>query len=381
MKDTSEGITVTTIGILGGSGEAGHIIAKLLLKREDTHVILMGRSETKLANACTHLGSTRVETRVVDSQDLEALRTAMLDLDLIIVAAPVLNRVAEIAQVALETSTSWLDILVDTPEKTEVLTALGQEFSKAGLSLIASSGLHPGLPGAMVRALGDTLESPKGTQVALRFGVNWKKYNPTKETEEEFTIEMNRFTSAAWVGGQYKTYRITSPNALRRVDFGSPFGVKDCSVMELEEIRRLPEFLPTLEDAGLAMSGFSFIVDYVFLPLAWGLMKLGRTAAATRLMWHGLRNYTHPPYGVVLIADLWDSGEDMVRLTVAHEDGYWLTAAVAAATTYQYLDGPLAKPGYHQAGLAVDPPTIFADLEQMGARVKNFSGKQQYGLS
>ena len=50
--------------------------------------------------------------------------------------------------------------------------------------------------------------------------------------------------------------------------------------------------------------------------------------------------------------------------------GYWLTAAVAVATTLQYLDGTLRTPGVHVEGLVTDPPRLLADLAAWGATVE-----------
>jgi len=51
------------------------------------------------------------------------------------------------------------------------------------------------------------------------------------------------------------------------------------------------------------------------------------------------------------------------------EGGYWLTAAVAVATTLQYLDGTIRAPGVHIEGLVTDPARLLADLEDWGATI------------
>ena len=54
-------------------------------------------------------------------------------------------------------------------------------------------------------------------------------------------------------------------------------------------------------------------------------------------------------------------------LRITHADGYWLTAAAAAACLLQWQDGSLRGPGLHLQALAVDPARLLRDLQRMGA--------------
>ncbi|MDR0489000.1 MAG: saccharopine dehydrogenase NADP-binding domain-containing protein [Propionibacteriaceae bacterium] len=367
------------IGILGGSGETGHIIAELLLARDDVEVVLLGRNEDSLSAVAETLKNSRVLTRVVNATQPEPLREALLDLDLLIVAAPMLNHLSTVAQAALETKTNWLDVLMDSPEKIETLKALSPEFEKEGLQIISGSGIHPGLPGAMIRAIAGTLEPPKGAQVGILMSIDWRKYNPRTETADEFAYEICQMRSGGWFDGEYKTLSWLSPKGLRRIDYGTPFGILDSVVMELEEIRRIREVVPTLDHAAMAMSGRHPVADYFVTPIALLLSKLGRLKAAARFFWWGWTTFQTPPYRTVLIADVWDDSDKMERLTISHEDGYWLTAAVGAATAHQIIDSRIEGLGYHHAALAVEPSQLVEDLTTFGATVKRFSGKQEYG--
>jgi len=63
-----------------------------------------------------------------------------------------------------------------------------------------------------------------------------------------------------------------------------------------------------------------------------------------------------------------------VRLSVRYDEGgYWLTAAVAAATTLQCLDGTIAEPGVHIEGLVTDPVRLLSELQAWGAKVEGLS--------
>ena len=56
-------------------------------------------------------------------------------------------------------------------------------------------------------------------------------------------------------------------------------------------------------------------------------------------------------------------------LRITHPDGYWLTAAAAAACLLQWPDGSLREPGVHLQALATDPARLLRDLHRMGAEV------------
>ncbi len=63
-----------------------------------------------------------------------------------------------------------------------------------------------------------------------------------------------------------------------------------------------------------------------------------------------------------------EAGEAMqAGLRITHPDGYWLTAAAAAACLLQWQDGSLREPGVHLQALAADPARLLRDLHAMGA--------------
>ena len=57
-----------------------------------------------------------------------------------------------------------------------------------------------------------------------------------------------------------------------------------------------------------------------------------------------------------------------VLASVAHPDGYELTAIPVAAALLQYLDGPARQPGLWMMGHICEPTRLMKDMEMMGAR-------------
>ena len=170
-------------------------------------------------------------------------------------------------------------------------------------------------------------------------------------------------------------------DATRTFDFGAPFGRERCAVMSMEELRRLPELIPSLRDCAFYVSGFGPVVDDVVMPVGYAMLKLapdvlGRPYA--RLLTWALRTFGESPYGTVWQVEMQGqaAGADGARaragLRLLHEDGYWLTAATAAACLLQYLDGSLRVPGVHLQALAVEPARLLGDLQRMGVRLESF---------
>jgi saccharopine dehydrogenase (NAD+, L-lysine-forming) len=126
------------------------------------------------------------------------------------------------------------------------------------------------------------------------------------------------------------------------------------------------------------VSGFNPLVDNVVLPLGYGVLKLAPRlssgAYASLLVW-ALRTFARPPFGTVwqVEAEGVAAGRrSRVGLRLLHADGYWLTAATAAACLLQHLDGSLRTPGVHLQALAVKPARLLRDLLRMGASFQSF---------
>ena len=360
-----------TVAVLGGSGVSGRGIAEWLLADEGTDVRLLGRTETKLRAVADSIDDPRVTIKVVDTKDQISLRAALKGASLIVVAAPILDQCAAVAQTALDTGVNWLDILIDTGPKLKALTAIAPLFERAGLSLITGSGVHPGLPGVMARAIAGHYATLQKVEVGMLMSVDWSKYGFTDETANEFVVEGMSFKTAGLVRGAYRKYWWIDPRALRRVDFGAPFGKRGCVLMELEEIRGLKQLYPGLDTAYMAIAGFSPLVDWVIMPAGMAMMAVSKKAVptATRMFWNGLRRSAKPPFGITVTMTASGDGNDPVKLVVRHEDAYWLTSAVAGATARQMLDGVITAKGLHSAALMADAHQLLADIEAAGAEL------------
>jgi len=58
-----------------------------------------------------------------------------------------------------------------------------------------------------------------------------------------------------------------------------------------------------------------------------------------------------------------------IQASVAHPDGYELTAIPVVATLLQYLDGSARKPGLWMMGYISEPARLMKDMERLGAQI------------
>lgn len=301
--------------VLGGYGMTGTILSELLLERSDATVVIAGRDLGKAqrqseALATRHPG--RVAARRADAANPASLADALDGVDLMAVAAAV-----------------------------------------------------------MVRALAPRCARLERAEIGGLIKADWNAYDFAQATMSEFVEEMRDYRTEALRDGVWSA--VHWREMTRVFDFGSPWGREWCFLMSLEELRRLPQSLPSLRDCGFYVSGFNPVVDWLLMPLGTLALEIAPEAAGpacARLLAWGLRRFGRPPFGCVWQVEARGetaNGRRELGLRVSHADGYWLTAASAAACLRQCLDGSLRTPGVQLQALAVEPARFLRDLHAMGA--------------
>jgi hypothetical protein len=224
----------------------------------------------------------------------------------------------------------------------------------------------------LIRALAPAFGRLERADVAGLLKVDWAAYDFQPGTIHEFANEFRDYRVEALRDGAWQ--RLEWRDAVRTVDFGPPWGDERCTLMYMKELELLPGRFPDLRDCGFCVSGFNAVVDSTVLPLGMAVMKYAPDTLGkpySRLLAWALRRYSTPPYGTVFQVEAegtTPAGEALqAGLRITHPDGYWLTAAAAAACLLQWQDGALREPGLHLQGLAADPARLLRDLGRMGA--------------
>ena len=364
-----------TFLILGGYGNTGRLIARLLLQETDVDLVLAGRNLDRAAAEAAALnrvfGANRTSALRVDAADRRSLATAFAGVDFVVVASSTAEHVEHVARAAIDARIDYLDVQVSS-SKLATLRALQGEIERARLCFITDGGFHPGLPAALVRYAAGQFDRLDSANVGSVIKIDWNALDISPATIEELTGELLDFQMASYRDGRWE-HQWTG---YQHFDFGPPFGRQPCAPMMLEEMRSLPDSIPSLRETGFFVGGFNWFTDWVAMPLGMVALKLAPQQAlqpASRLLGWSLKTGSRPPYGTVL--QLEASGQRQgqpatLRVRLAHADGYVLTAVPVVACLLQYLDGACSAPGLWLEAQVVEPVRLLHDMERMGIAVR-----------
>jgi len=108
--------------------------------------------------------------------------------------------------------------------------------------------------------------------------IDWAALGFSPATLDELVAEFREYKPIHFVDGQWKSMNFLQMMLPAWFRFDHGFGRRYAMPMFLEELRPLPELIPTLREAGFYVGGFNAFVDWVILPIGMGV-ALGRAAA------------------------------------------------------------------------------------------------------
>lgn len=363
--------------ILGGYGTTGRLIAELLLQETDVQLVLAGRNREK-ADSCVkrfneNFAGNRVSAARIDAADPQSLQNAFDQVDLVIVASSTTDYTENVAKAAIKAHIDYLDTQLSTVSKLNSLRALKNEIKEADCCFITDGGFHPGLPAALVRYAASHFDRIKKAHIGSAINLNWKALSLSNSTINELIEEFKHYQPLAF---QNEGWKKLGWNDYKTFNFGAQIGNKYCVPMMLEEMRALPSFYPSLQETGFFVAGFHWFTDYIIMPIGMAALKIWPKKAVTpvgKVFYWGLRTFCKPPYKTVLqleASGIKNEKQKNVRITLAHEDGYFMTAVPVVACLLQYLKGSIRKPGLWFQANIVDPNQILQDMERMGINIE-----------
>ena len=366
---------IKKILILGGYGNTGKWIAELLLRFSQVDLIIAGRNKIKAEKTAAQLNqkyrSPKTTAAVVDAGNYDQLLQALRQVDLVIVAASVVDDIDKVAQAAIEAKVHYLDTLLSSEKKLNELKKLMPEMKKQGVVFVTDGGFHPGLPAAMVRFAKEYFDELHVAQIFSLLRFNWRDLQFSQSTIDEMIDEFEHYKPVIFENGEWKN---VGWSFARRADFGEIFGRVRCVPMLLHELNRVTEKISTLTTTGFYVSGFNWFTDNFILPLVMlGVKVLPREKMGflkKAFIW-SLRKFSSPPFRTSLkmeASGLKKSEKTTMTMVIFHEDGYFLTAAPVVACILQLMNRNF-QPGLHFQGMVVEPKSFFADLTKLGIEI------------
>lgn len=383
-----------SILLLGGYGNAGRSLARLLLQHADDPslcLILAGRHVDRAEAFAQELNRefpsntkevVRVTARQVDVSDPMSLQDAFSALQdnvrLVVVASSTTAYTQQVASAALRANMDYFDIQL-SKTKVDTLKAMAPEITKANLCFITDGGFHPGLPAAMIRYVAPSFQTLEVANVGSVVQADWNDIEAeySIETMEEFASEFTEFQTMLYQNGEWKDVGYKTIH----MEFGETFGKRMCFPLMLEEMKNVPTQCPGISETGFYIAGLNWFVDWFVTPIVMIALKLWPQRAKrsmARLLHWGLRTFSKPPYGCLLKLEAKGVGPDpdgeplSKTVTVFHQDQYALTAIPAAATLLQYLSekDSIRKPGLWCQAIIADPKRLMVDMERMGLEIQ-----------
>ena len=265
-----------TILILGGYGNTGRLIAEYLLPECQANIILAGRDGARaeaLARILQKKYPGRVSALKLDAGDAAAMHAALEGVQLLVSASSTSQYADETARACLDQAVDYLDVQYSTG-KIKVLQSLRSQIERTGRTFITDGGFHPGLPAALVRYAALKFDRLLKANVGSVIKIDWKPLVLSQATVDEMVGEFSDYDSRFFKDGEWKRARMDIVVDHITMDFGAPFGKQSCIPMTLEEMRAIPQSLPTLRETGFFVGGFNPVTDWVVMPLMMVALKV-----------------------------------------------------------------------------------------------------------
>lgn len=365
--------------ILGGYGQTGLAVARLLLQETSAAIVLAGRDITKARLAASSLNkqlkNDRVEACYADASDTSILNSAFKGIGLVLVTSSTATYTRNIAEAVLNAGSDYMDIHFGPSVFTQ-LQQLESKIKEAGRCFISGGGFHPGMPAIMIRYGAMLFDEIHSAHTAGLMKIDFSTYKASTSTRIEFVEELAGFNPLYYTNGKWKKMNMLTGNGMRTFDFGNSYGNCSCSPLFFEELRPLPQQYPSLRETGFFIAGFNLVTDYFIFPFIILCLKIVPrrfNSLLAKLMVWSIKTFTRPPYGYIMKLEaegLKNGRKKKIQLWVRSMDPAFITAVPVVACLKQYLQQNTRSAGFQVQGQFAEPVLFIEDCRRMGLEVK-----------
>lgn len=356
---------MSKILILGGYGRAGKNIARLLADYSDHQITIAGRDLAKAKNCASELNgvfkTTCLDYKKVDVQERIELKSALDEVDLVIVCLPLNKELTENLIYSLLSSRckTYLDIS-PSDEKHTVFQSNQQLITESSKTFVLDAGCEPGMPSVLVRFL-KTLNS----------NINDVKINVVYRDRAMPDASIQDLISHHEKGKILKEgiWNYTG-KSIKKVKFTKGFG----------KLRTIPVWIPELENIHLQAeitdleyrhAGINGVSNLVSLMWKSFLRFILPISVGVKLFKWAIKRFTKKPLGgLVDVEGLYRN--EKIQIQAYHEDIYMATAIPAVSCALLLFTNPLKPSGVYYMNETVNIKDFIALCKKMGFEIEIF---------
>lgn len=361
------------IVVLGGTGQAGRCIVRLLAEKTDASIVVavrnLQKAQAMLRDVAGDANGRRIDAFFADATKPETLKDVFRGADLVIVASSTSEHSENVIGACVDAGCDYFDIL-DAPDTLDVLKRFGARIEGAGRLFVTQGGLAPGMPSAMVRLARPYFDRYLGARIGLALSLRTAERYEQVYDVFEFLVKTRPvyFYDGAWRKKSFKDSVV--------IDYGERFGRRAAFLIDMPELRDLPAQLG-LREMGVYAAGTNVVVEHIVKSLVVGLHRIRprlgwRTLA--KLIYSLSRRMTGEPGGFSSVLEAWGAknGRNVrVRVLMEHEDNNFATGAVVVSFVKQRIGGAFDNAaGIQMMGHLIHPERCIQELREMGVTIR-----------
>ncbi len=342
--------------ILGGRGRIGSSVAHDLVTHTQAQITITGRTPDG------GMGDPRFSFLVLDLADVDGLREAIADANLVVhCAGPFHYRDANVLKICIEQGVNYVDVS-DHRSFTNKALKYYDAAVAAGVTAIVNTGIFPGISNSMVHQGVEEFDVPE--KIHLSYLVSGS--GGAGVTVMRTTFLGLQYPFEAWIDGKWQTVKPYSQR--ETVDFPSPYGRTGVYWFDMPETFTLPHAFPEVKTV---ITKFGSVPDF-YNHMTWitahvfpkWLMQQRNAIEFLAHVSHFMTDVTNrfSGIGVAVRSEITGQKDGQTAIycsTLVHENTAVASGCGTGSIAQLLLEGKLKKPGVWTVEQAL-PTDLFA---------------------